>query len=140
MGLKSRNWFFGKCLVEERKRTKLTYLSAKALDLGLTGNENTQSHIMHACGAVQEFLMKYPTHKRTIKIAPAEAYKPGGKLLRDWLRYFSTKSDGYGRHSFCYDWDTLKSCLTKKYGGRCTGGGGGNNEFEIVLRLMAEFI
>jgi hypothetical protein len=140
MGLKSRNWFFGKCLVEERKRTKLTFLSAKALDLGLTGNENTQSHILHACGAAQEFLTNFPRHKKSITQAPAEPYKLEGSILRDWLRFLLSNSDGYGRKSFGYNWDTLKSCLTHKYGGRCSGGGGGDNELEIVLRLMAEYI
>ena len=140
MGLKSRNWFFGKCLSEERERTRLTFLSAKALNLGLSGNENTQSHILHACGAVQMFLTTFPRYKTIIRQSSAETYKPEGDLLRSWLRFLSSNSGSYGRQNFGYNWDTLKSCLTRKYGGVCSGGGGGNNEFEIVLRLMAEFI
>lgn len=140
MGLKSRNWFLGKCLSEERGRTRLAYLGAKALDLGLTGNENTRSHILHACGATQMFFTTLPRYKVIIRQSPTDIYKPEGDLLRAWLRFLSPKSGNYGQRDFGYSWDTLKSCLTRKYGGVCSGGGGGDNELEIVLRLMAEFV
>jgi len=41
---------------------------------------------------------------------------------------------------FTYNYDTLRGYLTPKYGGTRQGGGGGDNEFEIVLRLMADFM
>ena len=140
MGLKSENWFFGKCLSEERRRTKLTYLSARVLDLGVAGIENTRSHILHACGATQMFLTTFPRYKTIIRQSPADTYKPEGNLLRDWLNFLSSNSGSCGRQNFGYNWDTLKSCLSRKYGGTYSGGGRGDNEFEIVLRLMAEFI
>ncbi|HHT9138299.1 MAG TPA: hypothetical protein ACFYEK_13790 [Candidatus Wunengus sp. YC60] len=139
MALKGRNWFFGKCLLEERKRTKFTYLSAKALDLGF-GREHTQGHILQSCGATQMFLNEFPQHKRIIRRAsPTEPFRIRGNILRDWRVFFSLKQDDYGRATFGYNWSNLKSYLTNRYGGNCRGGGGGDNELEIVLRLMAEF-
>ena len=141
MALKSRNWFFGKCLSEERNRTKLSYLSAKALNLGLCGKENTQGHVLQACGATQIFLSDFSNHKRNIRrTSPTEPFKLRNNVRRDWLQFLSRKNDYYGKRTFNYNWDTLKSCLTRKYGGNCTGGGGADNELEIVMRLMAEFM
>ncbi len=141
MALRGRNWFLGKCLAEERRRTKFSFLCGKALDLGLIGTENTQGHISQACGAAQVFLNRFPNHKRSIiGESPFEPYKARGALLRDLRGFLSTKTGTNGRPDFNYSWDTLKSCLTRKYGRGCSGGGGGDNEFEIVLRLMAEFV
>jgi len=141
MALKGRNWFFGKCLIEERSRTQLSFLSGKALDLGLSGREHTQGHIAQACGAVQVFLNEFPNHKRILRAEnPVNPYKLQGSMLRDWIHFSTRNAGNYGKRTFGYNWDTLKSCLTRKYGGNCRGGGGGDNEFEIVLRLMAEFI
>lgn len=139
MSLKSRNWFFGKCLIEERKRTKFTYLSAKALDLGF-GREHTQGHILQACGATQMFLNEFPRYKGIIhRGSPIEPYRIRGSALRDWRVFLSHKHGSYGRVAFGYNWDNLKSYLTDRYGGNCSGGGGGDNELEIVLRLVVEF-
>lgn len=140
MGLKNQNWFLGKCLTEERERTEFAYLSAKALTLGLIRRENTQGHISQACGATQMFLDRFPNHKRSInRESPIRPYKLNNSMRRDWITFLSPKSGSYGRRDFGYSWDTLKFCLTRKYGGRVSGGGGGDNEFEIVLRLMVEF-
>jgi len=141
MALKGRNWFFGKCLTEERNRTEFTFLSAKALGLGLLGREHTQGHISQACGATQMFFSRFSDYKRTIsRQSSVEPYRLGGNALRDWVSFVSGKSGSYGNQAFNYNWDHLKSYLTRAYGGSCSGGGGGNNELEIVLRLMAEFI
>lgn len=141
MALKGRNWFFGKCLTEERSRTKLAFLSGRVLDLGLSGREHTQGHISQACGAVQVFLSEFTNHKRTLREeTPVDPYKIQGNVLRDWISFLSRNSGNYGKRFCGYNWDTLKSCITRKYGGNCSGGGGGDNELEIVLRLMAEFI
>ena len=61
-------------------------------------------------------------------------------MLRNWRSLFSGKRGPYGRTNWGYNWSVLRTILTSKYGGTTTGGGGGKNEFEIVLRLMAEFL
>jgi hypothetical protein len=141
MALKGRDWFFGKCLIEERKITKFAYLSADVLRLGLLGTEHTQGHISQACGATQMFLSRFPNHKSTIsRQSSVDPYRLEGDVLRDWVSFLSGKSGSYGQKRFCYSWDHLKNCLTRQYGGRCSGGGGGDHEFKIVLRLMVKFI
>jgi hypothetical protein len=69
-----------------------------------------------------------------------EPYKPKGQFLKDWREFIGKRRAQYGRKSFGYNYDTLKGYLTRKYGGRRRGGGGGDNEFEIVIRLLAEFM
>jgi hypothetical protein len=140
MALRGWRWFLGECLKKERRRGPHHRLASRALDLGLLGADNTTGHIQQSCGAVQNFLIRYPGHRRTIRRAsPSRPFKPRGAVLQDWQRFLSGKSGTYGRTTFGYDYVTLKGYLTRKYGGRRRGGGGGDNEFEIVLRLMAEF-
>jgi hypothetical protein len=141
MPLKGPLWLMGKCLEEERRRGKLTDLAAKALDLGVRRTESTRGHVFQACGAVQQFLREHPRHRAAIKVAsPTEPFKPSGQLLRDWKSFIKSRSGSYERESFSYDYDTLKGYLTPKYGGKRRGGGGGDNEFEIVMRLLADFL
>ena len=142
MGLKSKEWFLGKCLEEERKTSRLGFLSYRALDLGLRRTVQTAGHILQSCGATQKFINKYPKYRKVIRSAspldrfPLHRHR---KMLRDWLIYFGKQSSTYGHPRFGYNWNTLRTYLTAKYGGRHTGGGGGNSLFETVLRLMAEF-
>jgi hypothetical protein len=141
MALKGPLWLMARCLEEERARGRLGHLASRALDLGLRKAESTRGHVFQATGAVQEFLIEHPEHKATIRRSPAlDPHKPRGKVLRDWAAFIRGHPGAYGRGSFGYDYDTLRGYLTKKYGGRRTGGGGGDNEFEIVLRLVAEFL
>lgn len=140
MPLKSREWFFGCCYKEVKKFSTLAYLANRALELGF-GKEKTQGHILQACGAVQIFFQQYPNHKKVVSQAsPFYPYKLKGRILNDWLTFLTSKNGPYGPKKFGYKWDTLKTYLTTKYGGRTTGGGGGDNEFEIVLRLLADFL
>jgi hypothetical protein len=140
MGLKSREWFFGRCFKEVKKLGSLTYLANKALELGF-GKENTQGHILQACGAIQLFYQEHPRHKGTVGQAePFYPYSLSGQMLNDWLHFFASKRGSYRQKKFGYNWDSLRTYLTAKYGGRATGGGGGDNEFEIVLRLLADFM
>ncbi len=141
MALKGPLSLMARCLEEERRRGKLTFLAAKALDLGLRRTDSTRGHIFQAVGAVQNFFQRYPEHRATVAAAsPVHPYKPSGNPLRDWKVFLRTHTGEYGRKSFGYDYDTLKGYLTSKYGGRRRGGGGGDNEFEITLRLVAEFL
>lgn len=138
MGFKSREWFFGQCYKEVKRIGELAHLANRALELGF-GSEHTQGHILQACGAIQKFFEQYPDHQETVSNAsPTDPYALRGSMRRDWLNFFSSKNGKYGRKRFGYSWDFLRTYLTDQYGGRVTGGGG-DNEFEIVLRLMADF-
>lgn len=66
MALKSKEWFLGRCLDEERKASALGPLSRRALDLGLKRSAKTAGHILQACGATQLFLEAHPKVKREI--------------------------------------------------------------------------
>jgi hypothetical protein len=142
MALRYPLWFLGECLDEERGRTQLGHLASRALDLGLKRTDSTRGHVFQALGAAQGFFDEYPKHKLTIsRASPSEPYKPKGPVLSDWKRFLTTKKGEYGqaRLGFQYNYNTLKGYLTPQYGGHRTGGGGGDNEFEIVLRLLAGF-
>ena len=142
MGLRSREWFFGECYREVRKKTSLSTLSDKALQLGFK-KEMTGGHILQVCGATQLFFQKYQQHVATVrKSSPSRPYKLKGQILHDWLAFFQSKANKttYGQKTFQYDWNSLRTYLTPKYGGKHKGGGGGNDKLEIVLRLMAEFV
>lgn len=141
MGLKSREWFFGECYKQVRRRTTLAPLSDKALQLGFK-REMTGGHILQACGAVQIFLARYPQHIPAIRRSPAKAYRLRGQILDDWLTLLGKKEaqTNYGKRTFQYDWGSLRTYLTEKYGGKHRGGGGGNDKIEIVIRLMAQFV
>lgn len=131
----------GRCYEEVRKPSALAYLANRALELGLTNRDNTVGHILQACGAAQKFFAEYPAHKAAVQAThPGQPYGPQGQVLRDWRSFFNGKTGDYDRPKFGYSWDVLHTILTRKYGGRTHGGGGGDNEFEIVLRLMAEFL
>lgn len=141
MALKSEKWFFKKCLAEERSRSRLTYLASRALDLGL-GGENTSGHVRQAVGAAQEFLAANPALRARIRAAdpcqPLDLAAAG--VLGPWTTFFGLRTGAYGKRAFGYSWDTLGGYLTGRYGGRCIGGGGGDNEFHIILRLTADYI
>ena len=141
MALKGPLWLLGLALVEERNRSTLGHLSARALDLGLRKTHSTRGHLFQAAGAVQGFLEAHPEHVATIKAAsPLEPYKPAEQVLDDWKAFLDEHAGPYGHRRFGYDYDTLKRFLTPKYSGVRTGGGGGDNEFEICMRLSAAFM
>ena len=140
MALKGPLWLLGRALEEERNRSILCHLSARALDLGLRKTDSTRGHVFQAAGAVQNFLEAHPEHVATIDAAsPVEPYKLAGDVLDDWKAFLAGCAGTYGRGQFGYNYDTLKGYLTRKYGGTRRGGGGGNNEFEICMRLGAAF-
>jgi hypothetical protein len=141
MAVKGPLWFLSRALDQERSRTHLSFLSSRALDLGLKKTDATRGHLFQAVGAVQKFLDQYPNHLTTIKsTSPLDPYKPSGQVLKDWRNFIAGSNGSYERASFGYNYGTLKGYLTAKYGGNRTGGGGGDNELEIAFRLVAEFL
>ncbi len=141
MALRSRQWFQGECNRQVSNGGPLASLADRAMELGPSNRDNTTGHILQAVGAVQEFFAEFPQHLRTVQEASTlSPFALSGTILRDWLTFFSEREGPYGRQNFGYNWDTLHNILTRKYGGRVTGGGGGDNEFEIVFRLVADFL
>jgi len=140
--VKGREWFFGECYKQVRNRGKLSALADKALQLGFK-SQMTGGHILQACGAAQLFLQEHPEHKTAIRhSSPTQPYRLRGGVLDDWLAFIGGKmgKSTYGPRQFLYNWGSLRTYLTPKYGGNHKGGGGGNDKLEIVLRLMAEFV
>jgi hypothetical protein len=70
---------------------------------------------------------------------PNQVYQPGSSFLADWQAFLAAKHGPYGRPDFGYNYDTLKGYLTPQFGGHRAGGGGGNHELKLCLRLIAEF-
>ena len=141
MALKGPLWLLGKAIVEERNNTPLGHLSSRALDLGLRKTHKTRGHMFQAIDGVQNFLSDHPQHKAIVREAnPLDPYKPSGQMLVDWIAFLQKHEGLYGHQRFNYNYDILRRYLTPKYGGNREGGGGGDNEFEIALRLCASFM
>lgn len=143
MRLKTVKWYFGKCLVEERKHGHLCHLAYKSLTDGLIAQTSTQSHVQHSVGAIQFFFNKYPQHKQSISTmlpAPLDAKSAQMKpIITDWKNYFAKQSGVFGPNDQ-FSWDILRRELTDVLGGSVTGGGGGDFEFKSVLRLLSAFL
>ena len=142
MALKSKEWFYKRCLQEVQSFSPLAHLCWDILSKGIGQKDMTRGHVTQAIGAAQEFLRKYPKHRSTIK--NADRTQPFGieshpAVLHDWRSWLAIKKGRYGQGAFGYSYKTLKGYLTKNLGGRVKGGGGGNDEFKRVLRLVAEF-
>ena len=141
MALKSRQWFQGECNTQVNGKGPLADLANRAMELGPGNRDNTTGHILQAVGAVQKFFAEFPEHLKTVQNASTRIpFALNGTVLSDWIKFFSKQRGTYGRQNFGYNWDTLRNILTGKYGGNVTGGGGGDNEFEIVFRLVAGFL
>lgn len=141
MALRSPRWFLAQAYMHERNGTPLAPLASRALELGLVGEDGTRGHVVHPAGIVQRFFELHPTHLATVKAAsPSQPYKPDGQLLADWIAFLGANTGSLGRQDYGYNYDTFRRLLTPKYGGTRTGGGGGDNEFEIVMRLVAAFV
>ena len=143
MGLHSKEWFYKCCLLEVESFGPLTHLCWDILAKGIGQKDKTRGHVTQAIGAVQGFLSKHTQHSRTIRRTdPTQPFPIGTHpdVLNDWRLWLASRRIGkYGNAKFGYSYSTLKGYLTKSLGGRVTGGGGGNDEFKRVLRLVAEF-
>jgi len=141
MALKGHLWFLGRCLDEERARTSESLIATRLLDLGLKRSESTRGHVFQAVGALQNFYSDHSGIAADARTAPAyEPYAFDANELGAWCDWFNARSGTYGQSRFGYNYDTLCGYLTPHYCGTRTGGGGGNNEFELVARMLAKFI
>jgi hypothetical protein len=149
MALKAEKWFLGKCEAEMRGQSRLAGLAQVAWDHA-HGKDKTPGHILQAVGAAQAFLSAYPAVATQIRAAsPVVALDlRSAGVLNEWTTFFTSKlasakkdpkKNSYGPEKSGYRWSALESYLTRQYGGRVDGGGGGDYEFKVVLRLMVEF-
>jgi len=140
--MKSKEWFYKQCLLKIKDFGPLTHLCWVVLQKGIGQSDSTRGHVTQAIGAVQKFLKAQPEWIGTIRDSdPTKPFDINSHkgLLEAWRKWFARKEGSYhGR--FGYNYDTLRGLLTPTLGGSCRGGGGGNDEFKRVLRLMAEFL
>lgn len=142
MALKGKEWFYGRCLEELGKWSKISYLCKDLLDKGVGRADKARSHVHQSIGACQNFLRAHRHHIPTIQAAP-----PTESLDRDdydaifvdWINWFANRAGTYGKGDYGYNYDTLRGHLTRRLGGTRRGGGGGGDEFKKVLRVLAEF-
>lgn len=147
MALKSKDWFYKQCIIEVDQNTPFRDLSWEILKKGIAQLHGTRGHATQAIGATQGFLSHYPQHRQTIHgttIGPFDLVAQPA-ILADWLSWFGSRVGSYGRRFGYYDYDTLRTYLTPPLGGvpfpvGGPQGGRGDDEFKIVLRLMAEFL
>lgn len=143
MGLKGPLRLLARALADERRRPPppTAFLAGRALDLGLAKTDLTRGHLFQSIGAAQQFFDGHAAVRARIALARVDdsPWHLTGTDLAEWRRWFATRTGTYGRASFGYNYDTLRHVLTRKYGGRTTGGGGADNEFEIALRLVARY-
>ena len=143
MALKSKEWFYKYCLREVREHGRFCHLCWNILEKGIGQTDGTRGHVTQAIGVSQEFLDAHPEFLEVIQEAdptlPFEIphYEEVATALTEWLE---SQSGSFGRSSFGYNYDTFKNIVTPALGGMRQGGGGGDDEFKRVLRLMAEFL
>jgi hypothetical protein len=142
--MKSKEWFYKQCLLRIQGFGPLTHLCWVVLQKGIGQSDSTRGHVTQAIGAVQKFLQAQPQWIEPIRASdPTKPFDINShqhqQLLDAWLHWFESKG-GPCNQRFGYDYDTLRGLLTGTLGGTCYGGGGGNDEFKRVLRLMAEFL
>lgn len=142
MALKSKEWFYKQCLSQVEGHTRLGHLCWDILKKGIGQNDGTRGHVTQAVGACQRFLAAHPALVPIIKSGdPTRPFDVSGDTkvsaaLKKWL---PGRTGTFGHVTYGYNYDTLKNILTPSLGGTRIGGGGGNDEFKRVLRLMAEF-
>lgn len=135
--MRSPVWFLGECLRHERRGAASARLGARLLNLGLLGEDNTRGHVNQACGAVQRLFDRNPMIESAVAATPVWPVRIPVRLQREIAAFVDGQAGSYGRERDHYHWDTLRGILTPRYGGRRSRGGGGDNEFELVLRMMA---
>ena len=142
MALKSKEWFYKRCLEEVKGHGPLCHLCWDILEKGIGQKESTRGHVTQAIGVSQRFLTAHPALFAVIRAADRTrpfdvSHSPG---VRNPLRTWVAQQNGrFGRESFGYDYNTFRNIVTPRLGGTRQGGGGGDDEFKRVLRLMAEF-
>jgi len=143
MALKSKEWFYKQCLREVKTFSPYAHLCWDLLQKGVGQQDATRGHVTQAIGATQKFITRNPNWRRAIRKAdPTKPFEitTNAKMLISWKSWIGGKKGKYDRESFGYNYTTLKHYLTSPLGGTCSGGGGGNDEFKKVLRVIVVFL
>jgi len=142
MALKSKEWFYKQCLQEVKRHGRLSHLCWDILDKGIGQSDSTRGHVTQAIGVAQRFLGANPALVPIVRASdPTRPFDVSGnsrvrRALHGWI---ATQEGTFGKGSFGYSYDTFKNIVTPALGGTRHGGGGGDDEFKRVLRLMVEF-
>ena len=67
MALKSKEWFYKKCLAEVKDYDRFSHLAWGILQKGIGQSDGTRGHVTQASGVSQEFLAACPAHSPTIQ-------------------------------------------------------------------------
>ena len=143
MALKSKEWFYKECLREVKEHGRFSYLCWNILEKGIGQSDHTRGHVTHSVGVAQQLLARNPSLAPVIREAdPTRPFDVAGnpQVSTALKKLVSKKNNDFGKKSFGYSYKTFKSIMTPALGGKRKGGGGGNDEFKKVLRIMAEFI
>jgi hypothetical protein len=143
MALRSKEWFYKNCLKEVKGHTRFSHLCWDILEKGIGQKDSTRGHVTQAIGACQQFLSEYPYHVDVIRKSDATVpfdVSSHATVRKDLVQWLKQRSGAYGPKAFGYNYDTLRNILTPTLGGTRRGGGGGNDEFKRVLRVLAEWI
>lgn len=145
--LRSKEWFYGKCVEIVRDTQDLKGIAWRALELGVEGVDGTRGHMNHSIGVAQSFLKDRPNILDELNELQLEAIDmalaDNEDLRLEFVDWIGNKAGAFGQvgaHIFGYNFDTFKSVATPRLGGHRADGGGGNNEFHIALRLVAHFM
>ncbi len=142
MKLKSKEWFYKLCLGEVKQHGRFCHLCWDILEKGIGQTNSTRGHVTQAIGVSQQFLAGHPNLIPTIRAAdPTHPFdvSHNTKVRNALTTWLAARHGPFDRASFGYSYDTFKNIVTPSLGGTRHGGGGGNDEFKRVLRLMAEF-
>ncbi|SFB02502.1 hypothetical protein SAMN04515620_11325 [Collimonas sp. OK607] len=143
MALKSKEWFYKKCLAEVKEYGQFSHLCWGILQKGIGQSDGTRGHVTQAIGVCQEFLEAFPEHIATIRNAdPTLPFDVAGnrRVQTDLTTWIAAQAGTFGRAAYGYSYDTFQRNTTATLGGTRQGGGGADDEFKRVLRLMAEFL
>ncbi|MBZ5506227.1 MAG: hypothetical protein LAO78_12275 [Acidobacteriia bacterium] len=141
MALKSKEWFYKQCLQRVKTHDRMAHLCWNILEKGIGQSDSTRGHVTQAVGVAQQFLTDNPGLVQVIRAAdPTSAFDvAGNQQVSNAFKQWIAPKNGELSERFGYSYDTFKNIVTPSLGGKPKGGGGGDDEFKKVLRLMAEF-
>ena len=101
MALKSKEWFYKKCLQEIEKHGRFSHLCWDILKKGIGQSDSTRGHVNQAIGVCQKFLGAHRKLSETIQAAdPTRPFNISGNpvvrnafrtwLVRDYARHCET--------------------------------------------------
>ena len=143
MALKSKEWSYKQCLNEIKNHTPNSHMAWVVVEKGVGQSDGTRGHVTQAVGVAQQFLEAHPQHIDRIKSAdPTKPYDVAHDaiLRNDLTTWIANQNGSFGRSAYGYSYDSFKKNTTATLGGTRTGGGGADDEFKRVIRLMAEYL